>query len=392
MEELVSKTVFQHIAPAELGGRLQPSRISVIVGTRPEAIKLAPVAHALAALGLAPRLIVSGQHPALDPSEHGLAAFASVELGCPGRENPHRHVREVASATLFELRRSPAELMIVQGDTSTALGGAVGATWAGVPVAHVEAGLRSGDPATPWPEEEYRTRIDALAELLFAPTELAAENLRREGVRGTIAITGNSGIDALLALGAQPAPVATVRAGPPQVLVTCHRRENWAEGLRSVTAAVARLAAAEIADFYVLLPPNAHVSAIMREALADCFNVWLVEPCGHSALVRRMRCADLILSDSGGMQEEAPALGVPLLVLRDRTERPEAIASGNARLVGTSEAAIVAAVSALLADPVERAAMSCPAFPFGDGTASRRIAAIVAEWLGTHDTRNELQA
>ena len=324
--------------------------------------------------------------------EHGLAAFGSTKLGCPGRQDPHRHVREVATATLFELKRHPVELLIVQGDTSTALGGAVGARWADIPVAHVEAGLRSGDPAMPWPEEDYRTRIDALAELLFAPTDLAADNLRREGVRGAIAVTGNSGIDALLALDAQAAPAKRKRSTLPQVLVTCHRRENWGDGLRAVTAAVARLASAGTAKFDVLLHPNAHVSGTMRNSLAGCSNVRLVDPCGHSELVRRMRAADLILSDSGGMQEEAPALGVPLLVLRERTERPEAVASGNARLVGTSEAAIVAAVTALLGDAVERAAMSCPAFPFGDGTASARIAALVAEWLEVRQARNELRA
>lgn len=293
---------------------------------------------------------------------------------------------------MFDLRRNRPDLLIVQGDTSTALGGAVGAQWAGISLAHVEAGLRSGDPATPWPEEEYRTRIDAMAELLFAPTELAAGNLRREGVGGSVTVTGNSGIDALLAIDMPDEIPASVRSAPPQVLVTCHRRENWGDGLRSVSAAIARVANAGIAEFDVLLHPNAHVSAIVREALAGCFNVRLIAPCGHSELVRRMRSADLILSDSGGVQEEAPALGVPLLVLRDRTERPEAVASGNVRLVGSSEEAIVSAVTALLADPVQHAAMSCPAFPFGDGTASVQIAALVADWLEARDAQAERRA
>lgn len=244
----------------------------------------------------------------------------------------------------------------------------------------------------PWPEEEYRTRIDAIAELLFAPTELAAGNLRREGAAGAIAVTGNSGIDALLALPRPDPAIAKFRSALPRVLVTCHRRENWGEGLHSVTAAVAALADAGIAQFDVLLHPNAHVSASVAQALSGSFNVQLIAPCGHAELVGRMRAADLILSDSGGMQEEAPALGVPLLVLRDRTERPEAVTSGNARLVGTGKDAIVAAVTAFIADPAQRAAMSRPAFPFGDGTASAQIAALVAEWLDARDARDVRRA
>lgn len=233
----------------------------------------------------------------------------------------------------------------------------------------------------PWPEEEYRTQIDSMADLLFAPTELAAGNLRREAARGTLRVTGNSGIDALLAVVTEAPPMASVRSALPQILVTCHRRENWGDGLQSVTAAVAHLAGAGIARFDVLLHPNAYVSTSVRDALAGCFNVSLLAPCSHSELVARMRSSDLILSDSGGVQEEAPALGVPLLVLRERTERPEAVASGNARLVGTCEETIIAAVTGLLADPVERARMSRPAFPFGDGTAALHIAAAVADWL-----------
>lgn len=364
----------------------------MIVGTRPEAIKLAPVARALGAEGVAPRIILSGQHPSLEPADYGLDPFPLVNLGCPGRQDPHRHVREVAEATLAELRRDRPELLVVQGDTSTALGGAVGGAWAGVRVAHVEAGLRSGDPALPWPEEEYRTRIDAAAELLFAPTEVAAANLRSEGVPGAVHVTGNSGIDALLALEPPADPAAHVASALPQVLVTCHRRENWGRGLCSVAAAITRLATAGRAQFDMLLHPNAHVSQAARDALGDCYNVRLLAPCSHAELVERMRRSDLILSDSGGVQEEAPALGVPLLVLRDRTERPEAVDSGNARLVGTDEQAIVRAVTMLLDDPVERAAMSRPAFPFGDGNASPRIAAVIATWLEARESERRKRA
>jgi UDP-N-acetylglucosamine 2-epimerase (non-hydrolysing) len=171
--------------------------VRLVVGTRPEAVKLAPVARALAARGVHPALILTGQHD-LDPTEFELGAFPATKLHCPGAENPHAHVKSVTAAVKAQLRRRP-DLLIVQGDTSSALGGALAGFVAAVPVAHVEAGLRSHDATMPWPEEEYRIAIDAQADLLFAPTVLAAANLRREGVAGAIYVTGNTGIDALSA-------------------------------------------------------------------------------------------------------------------------------------------------------------------------------------------------
>jgi len=250
-----------------------------------------------------------------------------------------------------------------------------------VPVAHVEAGLRTHDPALPWPEEEYRTEIDARAELLFAPTGVAAFNLASERVPGRVHVTGNSGIDALLEVLDQLPPAAAHPRPIPSVLVTCHRRESWDEGIANVAAAVRELASDGLAMFGVVVPPNAHVATALRQLCRGCPNVALLDPCGHRELVGRMRDCDLILSDSGGMQEEAPALGVPLLILREKTERPEGIASGNMRLVGTSTERIVAEVRRLLADAAAHAAMSRKAFPYGDGKAARRIAAIIEQWL-----------
>jgi UDP-N-acetylglucosamine 2-epimerase (non-hydrolysing) len=360
-----------------------------VIGTRPEAIKLAPVAHALAERGIAARLVLTGQHSGLDPADFGLPAMRADRLQCPGEQDPHRHVRAVTAALLPGLADTPA-LLMVQGDTSSALGAALAGFTAGVPVAHVEAGLRTHDPKLPWPEEEYRTAIDARADLLFAPTELAAENLRAEQAPGAIHVTGNTSIDAVLALEAGLAPPRPRSGGRPKLLVTAHRRESWGEGLRSIAAALCELASDADIDF--VLHPNPHVAAAMRELLGGLANLRLVEPCGHRELVERMREADLIFSDSGGIQEEAPALGVPLLVLREKTERPEGVTCGSATLVGTSAERIVTQARRLLGDSGAMAAMRRRAFPYGDGKSAPRIAAIIARWLEGRDSRERRPA
>jgi len=339
---------------------------------------MAPVAEALASLGYAPRLVLTGQQ-ALEPCHFGMAEFDQLRLRCPGLPDPHHHVRDV-TGKLLPLLKDPPDLLVVQGDTSSALGGALAGFTASVPVAHVEAGLRTYDPASPWPEEEYRTAIDAQADLLLAPTELAAANLEHERVPGKVHVTGNSGIDALLRVAAE-LPPASRDSGVLTVLVTCHRRESWGDGLDAIAAALTELADTGSAHFDFILHPNAHVAGRMRELLADHPAITLLPPCSHLELVRRMRDADFILSDSGGIQEEAPALGTPLLVLREKTERPEAVMSGNGLLVGTDRERIVAETQRLLADPGARAEMSRPAFPFGDGNAGPRIAAIIDDWL-----------
>ena len=279
------------------------------------------------------------------------------------------------------LLRSAPDLLLVQGDTSSALGAALAAFTAGVPVGHVEAGLRTHDPLLPWPEEEYRTAIDADADLLFAPTELAAENLRAENVPGEIHITGNTGIDALLDAEGRLPPQKLRGSDPPRILVTCHRRESWNDGLTSIAAALKELAADGSAQIDLVLHPNHFVASRMWSLLAGSRGIALLGPSGHDELLWRIRDADLILSDSGGIQEEAPAFGVPLLVLRDKTERPEGIASGNSLLVGTEASRIVDEARRLLEDPAAHAAMSRRAFPFGDGHAADRIAAVIADWL-----------
>ena len=349
-----------------------------MIGTRPEAIKLAPVAHALTERGLSPMLVLTGQHPGLDPKDFGLGAFPAERLGCPGEEDPHRHVGAVTAALLPALASAP-DLLVVQGDTSSALGAALAGFTAGVPVAHVEAGLRTYDPLLPWPEEEYRTAIDAQADLLFAPTELAADNLRAENVPGEIHVTGNTSIDAVLAVeAALPAPEAR-QDRLPSVLVTAHRRESWGKGLASIATALKQIAPDAAIDF--VLHPNAHVAAAMRAQLDGVRNVRLLDPCGHRELIQCMRESDLVLSDSGGIQEEAPALGVPLLVLREKTERPEGLACGSASLVGTSSERILSGTRQLLHDRDALAAMRRRHFPYGDGESGPRIAALIDSWL-----------
>ena len=341
---------------------------------------MAPVAHALRNCGMPPTLVLTDQHLGLDPIEFGLEAYPSVRLGCPGEQDPDQHVQSIIAAMLPLMTPKP-DLLVVQGDTSSARGAALAGSLEGVPVAHVEAGLRTHDLRQPWPEEEYRTAIDARADLLFAPTESAVSNLRAEAVHGEVHMTGNTGIDALLAVEARLPGQTLVAEGLPRILVTCHRRESWGEGLRSIAAALTEIARDGTALIDLILHPNEHVAMTMRQSLDSVRGISLVRPCSQGELVRRMREADLMLSDSGGIQEEAAALGTPLLVLREKTERPEAVASGNARLVGTSADRILTEVRHLLKNPYERLAMARPAFPFGDGRAAPRIAKIIERWL-----------
>ena len=351
-----------------------------MVGTRPEAIKLAPVAHALKGRGLSPLLILTGQQP-IDCAQYGLNGFDRVALDCPGQRNPHRHVAQVAAALTNQFEASAPRLLVVQGDTSSAFGSARAAFASGLAVAHVEAGLRTHDPRQPWPEEEYRVAIDAQAELLFAPTQGAATNLRAERVPGAIHVTGNTGVDALRGvLDRLPAP-RPGKANAPRILVTCHRRESWGRGLASIARALTKVVERKLGHVELILHPNPHVSRAMQRKLEGVPNIEMVEPCSYSELVQRMRDADLILSDSGGIQEEAPTVGTPLLILRDKTERPEGILSGNARLVGTKSEAILNEVERLLTNSRALRAMSSPAFPYGDGRAAPRIAEIIDGWL-----------
>lgn len=356
-------------------------RIAAIIGTRPEAIKMAPVLRALCARDIPVRLLCTGQHPELELAACGVAQAPDGVL--PFHPRGLRAEAMCTSMTRLAtgwISRERPDLVLVQGDTNSALAGARAAGACGVPVGHIEAGLRTHDPRDPWPEERNRVEIDARAELLFAPTETACANLHAERVPGTVIISGNSGIDALVetAVGISS---CIGDGGRRLLLVTVHRRENRGPGIAAVGKALLRIAREEPVAFAIPLHPNRGARSEMIAATRGLPELELLEPQSYKAMVALMLRSTLILSDSGGLQEEAPALGRPLLVLRASTERPEACASGNAKLVGTDPATVADEALRLLRDEAARAAMSVPAFPFGAGGASTIIADAIAAFL-----------
>jgi UDP-N-acetylglucosamine 2-epimerase (non-hydrolysing) len=379
----------RHHALAELGGSLRSITVGLVIGTRPEAIKMAPVAHALAARKMRPWIFLTGQHPGLAAEEHGLHRFEITPLGCSGQHHPHAYVDWVAETLVRCWHPCEPALVLVQGDTSSALGGARAAASRRIALGHVEAGLRTHDPDLPWPEEEFRTEIDRLSHLLFAPTAGNAVNLRHEAVAGSIFVTGNPGIDALMSRSLRRSFRLFRAHRRPHVLATCHRRENWGEGIDRVCRALVDLASRRMASVDYVLHPNPRVSEQAFAALGQSPGVRLLPPLSSEAALAAMRSADLLLSDSGGMQEEAAALGLPMLVLREKTERMESIESGNAVLVGTDSVRIVEWVERLGREPALRARMSRPALPFGKGDAARRIASVCHDYLakGVDDAR-----
>lgn len=361
---------------------MPPPSIVSIVGTRPEAIKMAPVARALERLpGIEHRIILTGQHSGLACHFEPGRSLRRLRFDPSGRTLDG--LRDALRALLrgcFRERR--IDLVLVHGDTTSAVAGAYAALDCAIPIGHVEAGLRSFDFDQPFPEEGHRVAIDSIADLLFAPTDDAADNLRREGrASGRIFVTGNTGIDALLQARARKAGADAPAGERRLILATCHRRENQGPPALAVCAALKRM----VRELPVRVAAPLHLNPATRkgveEALAGTPFVELLEPLGYEAMVRLMDSSWLILTDSGGLQEEAPALGRPVLVLRNVTERPEALATGNLELVGTDPDRLFAAVAGLLADESKYARMARPAFPFGDGHASERIAEAIGAWL-----------
>lgn len=371
-------------------------KILVIFGTRPEAIKLFPVVRALAAsAGLTVRTCVTAQHRGLLDqvlSVAGLTPDIDLDLMEPG-QTLDRLTARLLTGLGEVLDAEKPDRVIVQGDTATAMCGALAAYYRRIPVAHVEAGLRSGDIYHPWPEEVNRRIVAPIADLHFAPTDTAAAALRRENVTAGVHVTGNTVIDALLwtqaRINADPSlaagldDVAARFAGKRIVLVTTHRRENFGGGMAAIARAIARIA--ERDDTAVLFPmhPNPNVVSVMDAILGDRPNVARIEPLDYPHFIRALGLCHIALTDSGGVQEEAPALGKPVLVMRDTTERPEGVEAGTAKLIGADEDRIVSEVFTLLDDKAAHAAMARAHNPFGDGHASERIARIVADGVGS---------
>jgi UDP-N-acetylglucosamine 2-epimerase (non-hydrolysing) len=367
-------------------------KVLLVFGTRPEAIKMAPVAQALAACeGIRPVVCLTGQHREMLAGImdfFGLAAEYDLSIMKPEQDLVH-----VTTAVLTGVRQVLAieqpDWVLVHGDTTSALAAALAAFYAGCRIGHVEAGLRTGDLRQPWPEEMNRSVIDRLADGLFAPTANARDNLLKENMAAAkILVTGNTVIDALLAvrrrLESDSGLARSIAAGfaflaPKKrlILVTGHRRESFGQGFEEICAGLRHIAARRDVEIVYPVHLNPAVQAPVRRILGNLPNVHLLAPLDYVPFVYLMMRSDIILTDSGGIQEEAPALGKPVLVMRNLTERPEAVAAGTVALVGPDRHRIHAAAVELLDSPVRYGEFSRAHNPYGDGLASGRI----RDWL-----------
>jgi len=367
-------------------------RILVTFGTRPEAIKMFPVVAALRETGrFDVKVVVTAQHRELLDSVLALAGLVpdvDLDLMQPDQSLDALSARLIArfGAVLDALL---PDRVLVHGDTLTTMMASLACYFRRIPVGHVEAGLRSGDIYSPWPEEVNRKVTGVIADLHFAPTTTAAAALHAENVdERAIHVTGNTVIDALLyaqdRIAADPglaptiAPLQQRFAGRRILAVTAHRRENFGTGMQEIAKAIQALGSRDDVAIIYPMHPNPHVGEVMRPALAGFDNIALINPLDYCDFVAMMAAADIVLTDSGGIQEEAPSLGKPVLVMRDTTERPEGVAAGTARLVGADAAVIIRETSRLLDDPQAYQAMARAHNPYGDGTASQQIAAIIA--------------
>lgn len=365
-------------------------KVSIVAGTRPEVVKLAPVRNAFLNFDhIRPEWVATGQHGALaEQAQHvfGIGPDRRLELDWDGKQ-----LSSLTSTLVLELGEYFADarpdFILVQGDTASAFAGAMSGFLNGIPVGHVEAGLRSGDMRHPFPEEGFRKLIAPLADLHFSPTRMSARNLTREGISlDKIRVTGNTVIDAVKMVGSMEIDPSALQNIDPKkriVLVTLHRRENWDAGVSGVCAAIKALRN-QYRDLHFILPMhlNPRVRGPIERLLGDEPNIDLVEPLSYPAFIAVLKRAHLVMSDSGGVQEEAPSFGVPVLVLRDTTERGEAIRAGTAKLVGTRAERILMEARQLLDNARAYRRMSKANNPFGDGRASLRIAHAVQMFLG----------
>jgi UDP-N-acetylglucosamine 2-epimerase (non-hydrolysing) len=366
--------------------RAVPLRVLSVMGTRPEVIKMAPVTAELARrTGRVESLVcVTGQHREM--LDQALALFGmrpDFDLDLM-QENQSLSALTARLFTALDpvVRAARPDWILAQGDTTTVFVAAVVAFYNGVRFGHVEAGLRTGDKRRPFPEELNRRLADVVADLHFAPTECARQALLREGIAPErILVTGNTVIDALLEVAQRESdwsrgPLASLPREGRLVLITAHRRESFGAPFRELCLAIRELAARfadEPVQFVYPVHLNPNVRQPVFEILGERSNVHLIDPVDYLAIVALMKRAAVILTDSGGIQEEAPSLRVPVLVLRETTERPEGVEAGVVKLVGTARAAIVAEATRLLTDPAAHAAMATGANPYGDGQAAQRI-------------------
>jgi UDP-N-acetylglucosamine 2-epimerase (non-hydrolysing) len=353
-------------------------KLMVVIGTRPEAIKLAPVVAAIQASCWAEcELVLTGQHKELIdplveqfalPVRHNLQAMLHDQALAPVTARILEGLDQLIVAT-------QPHAIIGQGDTVSVLAASMAAFFRRVPFAHVEAGLRTGNLHMPFPEEMNRVLTSRMSRWHFAPTDMARGHLLREGVpEADVFVTGNTVIDALQMTLRQAVPALPCRPGREFILVTAHRRENHGQPMQDICNAIASLADRRPGlDFIYPVHPNPRVREVAHARLSGRDNVLLIEPCDYPVFCHLMSRARLILSDSGGVQEEAPALGKPVLVLRQETERPEAVLWGCNRLVGTTQASIEQAVDTLLSDTQAYARMAAAGSPYGDGEASQRV-------------------
>ena len=362
--------------------------VCIVLGTRPEAIKLAPVIQAFqAAPDFNTRVVLTGQHREMVAQVmelFGLQADHDLALMAPKQTLTHITCAALQGLqTEFEQHRP--DLVLVQGDTTTAFASALAAFYAQIPVGHVEAGLRTDNIMDPYPEEANRRLISQVAQLHFAPTEVSAANCRASGVVGEVCVTGNTVIDALLLMAEKAPPFELPGLDFEHqrvILATVHRRENWGERLRDIGQGFLEVLE-RFPDTALLLPlhRNPTVREPLQALLGDHPRAFLTEPLDYDQLVAAMRGCTLLLSDSGGLQEEAPALGKPVLVLRRTTERPEAVDAGTAKLIGTDSADILRETALLLEVDEAYQAMARAHNPFGDGQASQRILELSRSFL-----------
>ena len=361
--------------------------ILCVVGTRPEAVKMAPVVLRLRqAEGVRVRLVTTGQHrELLDKAleDFGIATDRDLGLMRPGQTLAESTGRAlVALDGALEAERP--DYVLAQGDTTTVLASALASYYRQVPFGHVEAGLRTGQPYRPFPEEKNRVLAGHLADLHFAPTPESRRNLLREGIDpASVHVTGNTGIDSLRWIADRSPPLAIVPPTARFLLVTAHRRENFGAPLAEICDAIRQIVTDD-PGLSVVFPvhPNPAVRSIVSEALRDHRRILLIDPLGYPGFVALMKASFAILTDSGGVQEEGPSLGKPVLVLRDETERPEAVAAGTVQLVGPHRDAIVTAVRALVDRPDLYRKFATATNPYGDGHASERVVQILLARLG----------